>query len=140
MNFASVRLRRWLTLKPGRAMTDPHDIASEMVACPGWRFSLPGMLLRWPNGSADRVTEYTIAVSPGGLPDLTDPATLGCLEHGLLAPAGAWVERVQTVTHRVAYIARTADGTIAAGPVPLLEHYRDNLPAALLDGLRAVAS
>lgn len=134
-------------------MTDPHDLARAMVALLGWRplvgmVVLPGRSHRggiiWrTDGHAvcDIIdadgNEYRVG---GPLPDLSNGAALGAIEHGLLAPAGVWVERMQTVTHRIAYIARTADGTIAAGPVPMLEHYRDSLPAALLDGLRAVAS
>ena len=49
------------------------------VACKGWRW-MPGMLRR----DSYRVTERTTyplltQVHGGALPDLTDPATLGCL-------------------------------------------------------------
>ena len=121
------------------------DLARRAVASPRWRW-LPGMLrisgpyLSWRMSSAAECAHEDKRLAAGsdfGLPDLADPATLGAVEHGLLAPAGVWVERVQTAALRIAYIARTADGAFAAGPVPLLGHYRDSLAAALVDGLES---
>lgn len=37
------------------------------------------MLAVWPNGARDRITERTLGISPGGLPDFTDAATRGCV-------------------------------------------------------------
>jgi len=50
------------------------DLARRAAACRGWRW-MPGM--RILGGS--RVTESTLAVQGWCLPDLRDPATLGCL-------------------------------------------------------------
>ena len=49
-------------------------LARRAVACKGWRW-MNGMLLL----GGDRVTERTIAIAHGSLPDLSDPATVGCL-------------------------------------------------------------
>ena len=58
------------------------DLARRAVACPGWRW-MPGMLwlLIDEDGACyncDRVTQENLVLSDA-LPDLTDPATLGCL-------------------------------------------------------------
>ncbi|MFM1749791.1 MAG: hypothetical protein RLZZ188_3457, partial [Verrucomicrobiota bacterium] len=42
--------------------------------CKGWRW-MPGMRVL----GGDRITERTLAIDHGCLPDLRDPATLGCL-------------------------------------------------------------
>jgi hypothetical protein len=73
------------------------DLAKRAVACKGWRW-VPGMLCIWPNGNEWRVgqvsgvdgkndlpnypsngwgDDYTDRTT--GQPDLTDPATIGCL-------------------------------------------------------------
>ena len=49
-------------------------LAKRAVACKGWRW-MPGMRVL----GGDRITERTLAITHGCLPDLTDPATLGCL-------------------------------------------------------------
>jgi hypothetical protein len=56
------------------------ELAKRAVACKGWRW-MPGMA--WFDG---RFLQYrvqseahAVVVDEGGLPDLTDPATLGCL-------------------------------------------------------------
>jgi hypothetical protein len=76
-------------------------IARRAVACPKWRW-MPGMLQIFAPGTVTdgvvcgRVTgsgEWGRPMLPsvmGAIPDLTDPATLGCIEHGLL-PAGWWL-------------------------------------------------
>lgn len=93
-------------------MTDPHDIAREMVALPGWRW-LPGML----TDLGERVTDAMVADDPlptlGVLPDLTDPATLGAVGYGLLAPAGVLVTWVCGAP--LAWRARTDDWCSARG-------------------------
>ena len=54
-------------------------LARRAVACKGWRW-MPGMLASMPNGVIGcRVAEGTLAIDHYMLPDLTDPATLGCL-------------------------------------------------------------
>jgi hypothetical protein len=69
-------------------MTDEMiALARRAVACKGWR-CMPGMLRQdgcrytgmgmWANGA--RLTEEDVEVdAPDQWPDLTDPATLGCL-------------------------------------------------------------
>jgi hypothetical protein len=80
-------------------METTEDLARRAVACKGWRW-LPGMRLRsiraylrvvgmnrdgslrlaWDD--PDRPVEgdaYTVEHMGGAMPDLTDPATLGCL-------------------------------------------------------------
>ena len=58
------------------------ELAKRAVACPGWRW-LPGMLwlLIDEDGvcyNCDRVTQANLVFSDA-LPDLSDPATLGCV-------------------------------------------------------------
>lgn len=58
------------------------DLAKRAVACRGWRW-MPGMLhgtqgeggLKWTS----RFSDLGLHVDADRLPDLTDPATLGCL-------------------------------------------------------------
>lgn len=63
------------------------DLARRAVACKGWRW-MPGMgVRRWSNYDVlwrtQRVSNLaergTFWLSEGWLPDLSDPATLGCL-------------------------------------------------------------
>lgn len=76
-----------------------EDTARALVALPGFRW-MPGMRAVYPGhtGSSRRVEVAGTGVAPwvsvnlarpleDGLPDLTDPATLGCVEHGLLPDA-----------------------------------------------------
>ena len=75
--------------------TTKQDLARRAVACPGWRW-MPGMRATWPDdgrparryGSPDEtsgwVSDYSGKERIGwtdadALPDLDDPATLGCL-------------------------------------------------------------
>lgn len=63
------------------------DLGRRAVACDGWRW-MPGMRLQ--NPSTDSTLYHTYRLDDSGwtdprhglvwLPDLTDPATLGCLE------------------------------------------------------------
>jgi hypothetical protein len=48
-------------------------LATRAVACKWWKW-LPGMRVL----GGDRITEHTLAIEHGCLPDLTDAATLGC--------------------------------------------------------------
>ena len=66
---------------------DQINLARRLVACPRWRW-MPGMgVRRWSNYDVrwhtNRVSTLaergTFWLSEGWLPDLTDPATLGCL-------------------------------------------------------------
>ncbi len=62
----------------------PHTLSHRAVASPGFRW-LPGML--WAVSRVAPLEDYTGRIVEGarrtpsgpGLPDLTDPATLGCL-------------------------------------------------------------
>ena len=81
---------------------DALDLARRAVACPGWRW-LPGMLdtdgwriLRGEEASggaslasADGELMHDRSLSLSVLPDLTDPATVGCL---LALVREAWVD------------------------------------------------
>ena len=60
-------------------------LARRAVACKGWRW-MPGMLHRnWRNST--RVTEEHAGYRYDGWPDLSDPASLGCL---MALVRGAW--------------------------------------------------
>jgi hypothetical protein len=59
---------------------DIAALARRAVACPKWRW-MPGTSYWWA-GSQDRVADEergTLRTDGSLLPDLTDPATLGCL-------------------------------------------------------------
>lgn len=86
-------------------MTAPLDLARRASASPRWRWDVAGMRrLLWSPGHSDhgmprgRVPDtplrddWDYAWLPV-VPDLTDPATLGCIEHGILAPLGIYIER-----------------------------------------------
>jgi len=55
-------------------------LARRAVACKGWRW-MPGMRGVRVDGTTDRIMDESEASTPNAdiLPDLTDPATLGCL-------------------------------------------------------------
>ena len=75
----------------------PADIAlaRRAVAAPGWRW-MAGMRAVWPDGAGERVTEWSAGIThDGALPDLTDPATLGCL---LALVRERWGANVSVVT------------------------------------------
>jgi hypothetical protein len=58
-----------------------NELAQRAVASPHWRW-MPGMLVRYPTGYSERIEDDTDAAArleDDGFPDLTDPATLGCL-------------------------------------------------------------
>ena len=65
-----------------------EELGRRAVACARWRW-MPGMLSLDTGLRLDEMTDCWEAE----LPDLTDPATLGCIEHGLLQEAwpGAFV-------------------------------------------------
>ena len=55
-------------------------LARRAVACKAWRW-MPGMLAYFEHdGRRVRVTDPACWASTTALPDLTDPATLGCLD------------------------------------------------------------
>ena len=135
-------------------MTDPADF----TACAAWRW-LPGMRIHRPDEdvpgrivedaessvwlendgwwcSAAKNGPFSDLTPLGCTPDLTDPATLGAIEHGILAPAGVWIECAAHHDGAPRWCARTEDG-----PVPTVgggRWWRRTHAAALLDGLRAV--
>lgn len=53
-------------------------LARRAVACPRWRW-MPGMLYKQEGVGVRPVIATAPIIQGGGLPDLTDPATLGCL-------------------------------------------------------------
>lgn len=59
-------------------MTDYTDLAKRAVACKRWRW-MPGMLAI-VGVERQRVLSDKLPAYPDWLPDLNDPATLGCLE------------------------------------------------------------
>jgi hypothetical protein len=87
---------------------DMEALASRAVACKGWRF-MEGMR------TVDRVRIYYVGADgshigyrngyelceDGGLPDLTDPATLGCL---LALVREAWGDPHASVWYDSAYL------------------------------------
>jgi hypothetical protein len=75
-------------------------LARRAVACKGWRWML-GMQAVTPNGlCGHRITEHTLGIDHGMLPDLTDAATLGCL---LALVREAWGDPHASVWYDSAY-------------------------------------
>ena len=71
--------------------TSLEELGRRAVACKHWRW-MPGMLVggwvidgacphQWANGNPWRQERNNIIILPDELPDLSDPATLGCLLH-----------------------------------------------------------
>ena len=94
---------------------DQIDLARRLVACRGWRW-MPGMSARRWSGHGEvsavaRVSapaRETPWLSEGWLPDLTDPATLGCI---LALVREAW--RCPTAYVRQSTSRRVSDGAFA---------------------------
>ena len=99
--------------------SDSYGIASAAVALPGWRW-LAGM--RWHVRRApplDDIAGYLVHPLPpgshpypGALPDLSDPATAGCLL-ALLGPAASRVSLADGTD-----FACLSDHPVSAGPPP----------------------
>jgi len=100
-------------------MTDEQiALAKRAVACPKWRW-MPGMLTDegrrvmcvWPDDLGikwSHLLDNRVVRDADALPDLTDPATLGCL---LALVRKAW--RCPTVYVRQSTTRRAIDGVIA---------------------------
>jgi hypothetical protein len=91
-------------------MTDDMiELAKRAVACKGWRW-MPGT--RWwtddDHGRLDDFQPEYMGRPAHALPDLTDPATLGCV---LALVRKAW--RCPTVYVRQSTTRRVSDGVIA---------------------------
>lgn len=55
------------------------EAAKRVVSSPKWRWML-GMQAVTPDGLyGHRITEHTLVIDHGMLPDLNDPATVGCI-------------------------------------------------------------
>ena len=86
--------------------TSLEELGRRAVACKHWRW-MPGMLVggwvidgacphQWANGNPWRQERNNIIILPDELPDLSDPATLGCLLHLVRE---AWEEATVYVEH-----------------------------------------
>ncbi len=83
-------------------MTYYEELAGEAVGLPGWTW-MEGMLWRRldvPHLSW-RVLEGSAPLPPGALPDFRDAATLGLVEHRLLAPRGVILCRTLVTEDRI---------------------------------------
>ena len=58
--------------------TPDWTLARRAVACPHWRW-MDGMLYKQDGVGGRPVIATAPIIQGGGLPDLTDPATIGCL-------------------------------------------------------------
>jgi hypothetical protein len=87
-------------------MTDELiDLARSAVACDHWRW-MPGMLW-WTKAARGRLDDFPpeyMRHPANALPDLSDPATLGCL---LALVREAW--RCPTIYVRRSHVRRTSD-------------------------------
>ena len=99
-----------------------QERARRAVACKGWRW-MPGMLPlvfeygEWTaNPRLDSYTEESMWVSDKSVPDLTDPATLGCL---LALVREAWVDpwvHVEPMSRRRWRTLHSKAAPFCAGP------------------------
>jgi hypothetical protein len=102
------------------------ELGRRAVACKGWRW-MPGM--RWwtedDRGRLDDFQPEYMGRPPGALPDLTDPATLGCL---LALVREAWEPYGTSVsTHRY----DGGEWSIRTLPLPMFPTEAEALVAAL---------
>lgn len=128
-----VRAKGWPWL-PGMRFTSPDvDGGARIVGCVAEHF---GKLFARAVDDADAEIEPVCFDGDASrdwydaaLPDLTDPATLGAIEHGLLGPAGWWVSRFHDSTG-IVYSAH--------GPDAQLKPWRTTLAEALADAVEAL--
>jgi len=120
-------------------MESTEDLARRAVACKGWRW-LPGMRVVSQSGQHWRIWSETRSVyEPEGiidcvptndLPDLTDPATLGCL---LALVREAWGDHVWLPT----CVDLEAEAWIVGSPSRNRQTRYDTEAAALVAALEA---
>jgi hypothetical protein len=90
-------------------------LARRAVACKRWRW-MPGMLYKQRRCGVRPEAATAPIIQGGGLPDLTDPATLGCLL-ALVREAwggptlGLWCDFVKTI-----WIVGDYEGELATAP------------------------
>lgn len=107
-------------------------LARRAVACKGWRW-MPGMLHGTPTREGiawtTRYSDLGLHVDADRVPDLTDPATLGCL---LALVREAWADECAGHTydefaHGWFFKSRVHDGD--GGNVRILGHFRSEAEA-----------
>lgn len=74
-----------------------EELAEYAVTLDGWRW-MPGMLVKYPNGGWYRLTDGDARPPDPRIsrPDLTDPATLGCVLAMARKKHGEWVYTLPT--------------------------------------------
>ena len=110
-----------------------NDLARRALACKGWRW-MPGMLqVVTPKqaGGTGCVIRYDGIGISGALPDLTDPAMLGCL---LALVREAWDDAHMHVGRRIAW---WGVWTSQSTPFPLCVGKGDTEAEALVAALEA---
>lgn len=108
-----------MTPRPGMRYVRPDGSGARVVMLPDGLWLLvesTGLLV-----GLNAVSGYAL--------DLSDGATLGAVEHDLLAPAGLWVERSRSHEYRA---RREADGPTRPWRCSLSEALRDALE--VIDG------
>jgi hypothetical protein len=117
-----------------------EELGRRAVECARWRW-MPGMLVRYPDGYHERIeddTDATARFEDDGLPDLTDPATVGCL---LALVRDAWgdptIGAVQAGDYKTTVAGLTIPSrshwvVMRAGAVGLESHGHGNTEAAAL--------
>jgi hypothetical protein len=115
-------------------MTDLDELGRRAVACKHWRW-MPGMRARRLCGGPIRMTDLRRWVcgnvndtgDVGKVPDLTDPATLGCVEQIVIDAYGGRVVLMRgndwwTIeTDYAEWSSEAGDGEYADGLVAALE-------------------
>jgi hypothetical protein len=111
-----------------------NDLAQRAVACRHWRW-MPGMVWYRPSSALGPIRGRMIGDDPSGLllsegwPDLTDPATLGCLL-ALVREAGAYIRHLSMLPMGCTVNVEWPDGRIC-------DYRRETLAEALVAALEA---